>query len=238
VVIDFVTFDGKPLRESAYEVEMIEAWHFIPVDGRLQYGKRRTVVRVGQTLRRDPEKLELCKYGLHASIKPLDALRYAPGPIVCRVQCSGKVIEDSDKLVCSRRKTLWMYDATPVLRSFARWCALQVVHLWDCPPVTLEYLKTGREGIRVAARAAAWAAASDAASDAARAAAWAAASDAASDAAWAAAASDAAWAAAARAAARAAAWAAQNTKLEEMLIGGQPDCRAHRRGYCRNSDRQ
>ena len=42
------------------------------------------------------------------------------------------------------------------LREFARWCALQVIDLWDAPDVVYEYLKTGDETLRDAARAAAW----------------------------------------------------------------------------------
>tara|TARA_R100001463_G_scaffold29723_2_gene67623 strand:+ start:497 stop:982 length:486 start_codon:yes stop_codon:yes gene_type:complete len=42
-------------------------------------------------------------------------------------------------------------------REFARWCAIQVVHLWDVPDVSLEYLKTGIEELRKEARSAAWA---------------------------------------------------------------------------------
>jgi hypothetical protein len=86
------------------------------------------------------------------------------------------------------------------MRLFARRVALDVIHLWDAPPIVKEYLETGDES----KRAAAWAAARDAAWDAARDAAWAAARDAARAAAWAAAwdtAWDAAWAAS-RAAAR------------------------------------
>jgi hypothetical protein len=63
-----------------------------------------------------------------------------------------------------------------MLRDFARQCALDVVHLWDCPPIVKEYLTTGDESLWAAARDAAWAAAWAAAWDAARAAAWAAAS--------------------------------------------------------------
>ena len=55
---------------------------------------------------------------------------------------------------------------------FTRWCALQVVHLWDCPDVVKRYLETGDEGLRDAARTTALAAAWGAAQDAARAAAW------------------------------------------------------------------
>lgn len=87
-------------------------------------------------------------------------------------------------------------------REFARWCALQVIDLRDAPDVVREYLETGNEKIRSAARAAAcpdaWAAA--------RAAAW---PDAWPDA-----------RAAARAAAGAAAgdaWEAQLAKAIELL---------------------
>ena len=52
-------------------------------------------------------------------------------------------------------------------RYFARWCALQVIHLWNCPDVVKQYLETGDEGLRDAAWYAAWNAAWNAASDAA-----------------------------------------------------------------------
>ncbi len=79
---------------------------------------------------------------------------------------------------------------------------------WTMPSIVREYLETGNEEIR----AAAWAAASAAASAAAWDAAWAAASAAAWAAAWAAA-SAAAWAAAS-----AAAWDDLNSILESILI--------------------
>jgi hypothetical protein len=97
------------------------AWHFLPTDGRLQFGSR-SEVRVGQTLRRDPAKLSLCNYGLHASVQPLNALNYAPGPVVCRVRLGGTIIEDDDKCVASRRTVVWMADAERELRLFACWC--------------------------------------------------------------------------------------------------------------------
>ena len=65
------------------------------------------------------------------------------------------------------------------IRRFACQCALDVIHLWDAPPIVKKYLKTGNEKLRAAAMDAAWAAAGDAA--------WAAARDAARDAAGAAA---------------------------------------------------
>jgi hypothetical protein len=35
---------------------------------------------------------------------------------------------------------------------FARWCALQVTHLWDAPDVVCEFLETGNEDLKEAAK--------------------------------------------------------------------------------------
>ena len=47
------------------------AWHFIRDDHREQFGEQ--VVAPGYTYEVDPP-IELCCWGLHASVKPLDAL--------------------------------------------------------------------------------------------------------------------------------------------------------------------
>jgi len=147
-----------------------------------------------------------CKNGLHASRRAIDALGYAPGPIVWKVQLSGTIVaHDTDKCAASERTYIaGGVDVSDTLRKFARLCALDVINLWAAPEIVVRYLKTGDESIRDAARAAARATAA-----AARDAAWDAARDAAWDAAWAAA--DAAWATAG------AAWAAQNRRLTRML---------------------
>jgi len=188
----------------------ILAWHFISTDCRLRYGDSRLVTPGSVVSVADPSKLNTCTYGMHASVDVLDALEYAPGPVLCRVELSGTIIKDTDKLCAESRRVVWMADpkkADFAMRKFARRCALDVAHLWEMPDVVRRYLETGGEEIRDAA----WAAARDAAWDAAWAAARAAAGDVAGDAAWAAAraaardvAGDAAWAAA-WAAARAAA---------------------------------
>ena len=217
-------------------------WHFTS-DEILANGDGRQIIS-GETLTVDGN-VALCRCGLHASRSILDALEYAPGNHIWRVELQGKIEHGDDKSVASERKALWGLNAEEVLRRFARRCALDVVHLWDVPSVVIRYLKTGDEtpAAGAAAGAAAWAAAGAAAGDAAWAAAWAtagaAAGDAASaaagaaagDAAWAAAgaaaraaaraaAGDAAWAAArdaARAATRAAAWAAARRKQRRRL---------------------
>ena len=188
---------------------MIRAWHF--VGDTLRDG--RPVPPDGEWLVHDGE-VKMCEIGLHASRHPFDALRYAQGAILCLVDCDDIVAEDTDKLVCRRRRIVARADAIDALRYFARMQALSVVHLWDAPDVVLDWLMTGDDSLR----AAAWDAARAAARDAARDAAWAAARDAAWDAAWDAA-RDAAWAA--RAAAWAAAWAAakekQTARFKKMI---------------------
>jgi len=57
-----------------------------------------------------------------------------------------------------RREYLWIADATEALRAYARWCALQVIGLWDAPDVVRRYLADGEEGIVQHARSAAYAA--------------------------------------------------------------------------------
>lgn len=178
-------------------------WHFVRVDDngtpRLGYDDNR-VVTVGETLRVDGEPV-LCQHGLHASQRAIDALCYAQGArlALCRVTLGGTVLHDDDKSVGNERTVIAMLDAEAtdkLLRDFARWCALQVIHLWDAPDVVRQYLETGDESLRAAAGDAAWAAARDAAWSAAWAAAW----------------------SAARAAAWAAAWDAQNTELERRAL--------------------
>ena len=211
----------------------ILAWHFLPEDGCLRWGAREKV-KLGKVYSLPTsETPELCERGMHGSIRPLDALQYAPGPIVCRVRLWGDVVQDGDKLVARHREVIAMADATRTLHEFAIWCAERALALIPTPnPRSLNALRVKRAWLdgkatdaeltvaRAAARAVAWDAAW-AARAAARAAAWDAVWDAARDAARAAA-WDAAWAArdaAARAAAWDAAWAAQNDHLAAMLRG-------------------
>jgi len=96
-------------------------WHFLPNDRRLANGDGReitpgSVTSVGGSI-------ELCKRGLHASKKPLDALRYASGEVVSRVELRGDILEGDDKACATERRVLWMADATDTLHEFACWCA-------------------------------------------------------------------------------------------------------------------
>lgn len=109
----------------------------------------------GVTLKYDGE-IKLCASGFHASREAWQALDYAPATTLCRVHCAGKIITGDDKLVCTERTIIARIDAEQLLRKFARKCAGDVIHLWDAPDVVVEYLKTGNEELRDAARDAAW----------------------------------------------------------------------------------
>jgi hypothetical protein len=195
-------------------------WHFLPEDRRVP--RLGTIVELGTKEVHEGE-LRPCYSGLHFSPRVIDALRYAPGPVLREVRVSGAIVMDTDKGVAAARETLWIDDVTPLLRAFARWCAWTVRDKWSPPPIVLKYLREGLEIDRAAAgdaaRAAAWDA-RDAARDAAWAAAWAAAwdaRDAARAAAWAAA-EAAAWAAAGDAARD-----AQSTHLDRMVAEFQSE---------------
>ena len=107
-------------------------WHFLKKDQKLQFPPH-TLVTAGQQLTIDLP-IELCSRGFHASKKPLDALKYAPGPVICRVSLSGKIVHDNDKSVATKRRVIWLADATMVLHEFACLCAedaLKVANVTD-----------------------------------------------------------------------------------------------------------
>lgn len=124
----------------------ILAWHF--VGDTLRDG--RPVPEDGEVLRHDGP-MEMYASGLHASVRCVDALQYAPGDTLCRVECSGDVEHGGDKFICRERVILSRINSEPLLRAWARWCALQVINLWDAPSVVVEYLTTGDESQRNAA---------------------------------------------------------------------------------------
>ena len=220
-------------------------YHFVRVnkDGQAYLGNNDgRIITVGEPVTVEGTPV-LCRHGLHASARIIDALEYCPeGDVaLCRVELGGTIIRDTDKSDAQTRTIIAMLGAertTTLLQDFARWCALQVVDLWDAPDVVREYLTTGDETLRADAAdaaEAAWKAADaaqeaelqrlfheEAARDAAAAsaasarsaagAARSAAGAAGAAAAGAAAAGDAAWAAA-----RAAAWAAQEAELQRLF---------------------
>ena len=206
--------------------EKILAWHF--TEGRtLRDGQP---LEVGKTYTHEGE-IKICESGYHASRRLIDALRYAPGAQISRVECWGDVQEQDDKLVARNRTVLWTIDATMILHEFAcRVAEIALSKVTNPDPRSLAAIKAKRKWMKgkisdkdldaaesaagsaaestvrraawAAARSAAWAAAGSAAWAAAESAAWAAAESAAESAAWAAAES------AAGSAARSAVWAA------------------------------
>ena len=144
---------------------IITGYHF--TGDKLRNGA--SIPPIGEWLKHDGPILP-CRSGLHMSECPMDALNYAPGPMLHKVELKGSLISHGnpiDKWVGSERRIIATVDATALLREAARSWALDVIHLWDAPAVVKQYLETGDESLRDAAWAAAWAAARDAARDAA-----------------------------------------------------------------------
>ena len=174
----------------------MKAWHFIKEDYTCGHG-RLGKIEAGKTYTADGE-ISLCENGLHASKRILDALSYGPGSVVCRVEMSGKIIHDDNKLVAEKRKVLWILDATNLLHEFAYRCAEDALFTVDDPdPRSLAAVEAKRKWLKgeitddelSAAHSAASSAAHSAASGAASSAAYSAASSAASSAAYSAASS-------------------------------------------------
>jgi len=188
------------------EKKVVLAWHFLADGGVARTGEKIEAGYVYSLPRADSPRIIPCtKHGLHGSVHPVDALMYAPGPVLCRVRMWGEVKTHgcpTDKLAARHREVLWMRDISRELRLYACWCVRQV---WDRladersmqAVVVAERYARGNASKKelIAARDAAWGAVVDTAWNAARDAAWDVARDAAKEAAWGAV-KDAAWAAA------------------------------------------
>ena len=184
----------------------MRAFYFSETSKKLRHGDNRQIRR-GRTHKVKCEPV-LCKSGLHASERLVDALKYAPGPYLWLVELGGEIVQGDDKVVGTERTYVDGFDVTDLLREFGRKQALiNIERLYNyCPKkdydLIVEYLKTGDEDIRSTAESAAWSTARSAAGTAA----W----DAAG------AARSAAYAAA-RSAARSA-WAAAEPAANDMLM--------------------
>ena len=143
----------------------VYAWHF--TDGnKLRDGS--PLPAVGETLKFDGKPI-LCEQGLHASLHPFDALRYAPGDTLHLVHCAGTILHQEDKLVCTERTITASFKTSEMLRYFARMQALSVLHLApkNMAGVVEDWIMTGDASIRSAAYSAADYAADSAARSAA-----------------------------------------------------------------------
>jgi len=186
------------------ENEKLLGWKFLTDGGRMNHDMSHIEVTAGLEVRLSGEKnIVACQYGLHYSVRAIDALPYAESNWVARVEDIGdqRVTSENDKVATNALRFLSdPMDVERTLHEFAIWCAEQALSLIENPdPRSLGALEVKRRWLagkatdeelraaRDAARATAW----DATWDAARAATW----DAARD----------------------AAWDAQNQKLERMV---------------------
>jgi hypothetical protein len=105
------------------------AWHWLNSSRTLGYGDGRTVVD-GETLSipDDDRMPKCCEYGMHASERIVDALRYAPGCVLTQVEVSCDISSQEDKLVGRSRRVLWSLtgqQGLDLVVTFARWCAVR-----------------------------------------------------------------------------------------------------------------
>ena len=106
--------------------EKILGWHFLRADRRLGCGDGRAVVDGEVLTYTGDEPPECCARGMHASPEVWQALHYAPGAVLCRVEVSGDIHHQDDKFTGRRRLVVWSADAAtvlPLVVEFARWCA-------------------------------------------------------------------------------------------------------------------
>jgi hypothetical protein len=128
-------------------MDKVRAWHFLPTDGKTANRNRRKV-EAGKTYScRGP--IVLCENAMHGSRRIIDALYYAPGPIVELVDIWGDVVEQSDKLGGRHRECLWMTDISDILHEFAcrcaedalRKCGIKDKHSWAAIEAKRKWLR-------------------------------------------------------------------------------------------------
>jgi hypothetical protein len=107
---------------NPYISSPVYAWHFSTGTLRFQYAD--TPVEAGLILKTDEDPVPE-RSGFHASILPLDALRFfAVRPndriIISRVKLSGKMVQTENTLVAQQREHLWTADAEAALEDFAQ----------------------------------------------------------------------------------------------------------------------
>jgi hypothetical protein len=116
------------MRKHSTRKNALISWHFVSDDRRLQFDASHLTVDAGWVYHTDAS-IVLYESGMHASIHPMDALTYAPGPVLCRVAVWGDVVIDKDKIAGRNREVLAVRDVSRELRLFACWCARKVWRL-------------------------------------------------------------------------------------------------------------
>lgn len=106
-------------------VAPVLGWHFIT--DKSTTGSGNLTVYPGQVMTiPDTESLRICRVGLHSSERLTDALKYAPGHVLCRVGSWGDIQTQDDKLVARNRREWWHVDHM-VMRTVFRDMALNVL---------------------------------------------------------------------------------------------------------------
>lgn len=98
-------------------------WHFLREDMMLRYSDGRTVKKgIWMKARNCIGGPILCKQGMHASENILDAIQYAPGIILCKVNVRGNIITSKDKFVGMERVVLDFFNCRETFERFCLWC--------------------------------------------------------------------------------------------------------------------
>lgn len=131
----------------------MKAYYFSTLEKKLLYGDNRLIEEgITHTVSGPPV---LCQHGLHASLEPLDALRYAPGAYLWLVELGGEIEQGHDKLCATERTYIKGFDATELLWKFARTIVsrdLELIKLFlpkEEYDVIDYWLKTGDEEYKV-----------------------------------------------------------------------------------------
>jgi hypothetical protein len=102
--------DGYGYGDGSFEFIIPEkdaftAYHYITKDSRGYILRNGRIIQMGQTCEED--EIKMCAKGLHASMTPQDAKRYAPCcSILTEVLVWGRVVYGRDKLVATHRKLI------------------------------------------------------------------------------------------------------------------------------------
>lgn len=108
----------------------VVGWHFIKDDFKLsRYHLGKDIIITPGKVLSIPKGIPIypCSNGLHASVKLIDAMHYAPGWKLCRVLSYGEVVWDDDKYVSRNRKVLYIINAKKV---FAKWFSARIADLY------------------------------------------------------------------------------------------------------------
>ena len=147
--------------------EKVLGWHFMAdKDGKPVLRDGTFAPPVGKVLKHDGD-LVICDQGLHASERIIDALQYAPGPWIAKVELGGLFVRQGDKLYATERTILSVVNIERELHEFAVMCAVNALELagvtdercWQAVDIKLAWLEgMATDADLAAASAAAWAA--------------------------------------------------------------------------------